>query len=625
MDLQIPLNKLKFGHEDGEGINARVTGRDDGIAALAANIHANGQIENLIVKEAGNGFYSVANGNRRLAAFHMIYTPESDHPIGCTLHEVDQAKAFEFSLATAITARQLHPVDQYEAFAKLKALGQSNEEIALHYGMTELEVEQALALGHLSPKVRELWRSGEIKTEVAQAFTMAADHAAQDKILDEYSKLNEGDLTDLDPSDIKSELRVGEDDSGKLVEFVGIDVYVGQGGKVTRDLFGTDHKVSDPKLAKKLAADRLASECKKLKDAGWGFAVTLESVKNTRYSYSRLKNEEKPTEKEARRLSELNAIFHDADSHYRDGVYRTETFAQLTGAEQRAYLEYHALVDAIELRGYGPKAMEKAGCFVGIDDDGLLKIEYGYIKPAAKAEAAKVEKTERKEQQKAAAKAAEKEGKPAPEPKVLSNALIQRLESQLVAATRDAIAGDPLLAESPFAEVMAKIICAQIVPDRSWGTPDAVRTKLPSLRQVLNAEVFNAAIAKRFDAKDYFESAPKGFTLKAIIEAVNDDEARKIAKRPRPEIAKFALGNVVKTGWLPKELRTVHYKGPGSEGYKRPATAATSAKAEGLGDDFPDPEVPSDFAKRKPVKPKGAAKKAAPKRAAKKTAKKKKR
>jgi ParB family chromosome partitioning protein len=24
-----------------------------------------------------------------------------------------------------------------------------------------------------------------------------------------------------------------------------------------------------------------------------------------------------------------------------------------------------------------------------------------------------------------------------------------------------------------------------------------------------------------------------------------------------------------KTGWLPKELRTVHYKGPGSEGYKR--------------------------------------------------------
>src|SRR5579863_2053386 len=111
MDLQIPLNRLKFGHEDGEGINARITGRDDGIAALAANIHANGQIENLIVKplEAVADFYAVANGNRRLAAFHMIFGEESSQLINCTIHEVDETKAFEFSLTTAITAQQLHP------------------------------------------------------------------------------------------------------------------------------------------------------------------------------------------------------------------------------------------------------------------------------------------------------------------------------------------------------------------------------------------------------------------------------------------------------------------------------------------------------------------------------------
>src|SRR4029077_11106116 len=102
MDLQIPLNRLKFGHEDGAGINARVTGREDGIAALAANIHANGQIENLIVKDAGDGFYAVATGNRRLAAFQMIYGAESNQPINCTLHDVDETKGFEFSLTTAV-------------------------------------------------------------------------------------------------------------------------------------------------------------------------------------------------------------------------------------------------------------------------------------------------------------------------------------------------------------------------------------------------------------------------------------------------------------------------------------------------------------------------------------------
>ena len=221
--------------------------------------------------------------------------------------------------------------------------------------------------------------------------------------------------------------------------------------------------------------------------------------------------------------------------------------------------------------------MEKSGCFVGIDDNGMLKIEYGRVKPAEKKAAAKVAKDERAAKKKADAKTAKAEGKPAPEPKELSNALKDRLASQLVAATRDAIAGDPLLRESPFADVLARTICAQVDPDRPYSMPDAVRTKLPSIRQVCDAAVFNAAIAKRFDAENYFSSAPKGFVLKAIGEAINPDEARRINAKSKAEIWKFALANIPKTGWLPKELRTVHYNGPGREGYKRPAAAPQAA------------------------------------------------
>src|SRR5579859_850453 len=107
MDLLVPLNRLIFGQEDGAGINARVTGRDDGIAELAANINARGQIENLVVKMAGDDpgtplppdwkgarhLYSVSNGNRRLKAFHLIYGATSTQPIRCTLREVDEAGA----------------------------------------------------------------------------------------------------------------------------------------------------------------------------------------------------------------------------------------------------------------------------------------------------------------------------------------------------------------------------------------------------------------------------------------------------------------------------------------------------------------------------------------------------
>src|ERR1700727_2518985 len=98
MHIDVPLNRLKFGQEDGAGINARVAGRLDGIEALAANLHANGQIEDLIIKRFDEFFFSVSNGNRRLAAFHMIYGADSSQPIGCTLHDVDEKKAFEYSL-----------------------------------------------------------------------------------------------------------------------------------------------------------------------------------------------------------------------------------------------------------------------------------------------------------------------------------------------------------------------------------------------------------------------------------------------------------------------------------------------------------------------------------------------
>jgi ParB family chromosome partitioning protein len=301
MDLQVPLNRLKFGQDDGAGINARVVGRQDGIAELAANIHARGQIENLVVKACGEGFYSVSNGNRRLAAFHMIYGADSSEPIRCTLRDVDEAGAFEDSLTTAVTAKQLHPVDQYEAFARLRdRQDKTVEEIANQYGMSDREVEQALALGHLSPTIRDLWRKGEIKADVAKAFTLAPDHKAQEDILAAFAERS-GGIAGIEDYDVKQSLKIGNDDSGTLVEFVGIDAYVARGGKVTRDLFGTDHQVSDPKLVKTMAAEKLKAECAKLVQAGWSFAVTADSVRNNRYDYTRLKVEPSRPRKRYRR------------------------------------------------------------------------------------------------------------------------------------------------------------------------------------------------------------------------------------------------------------------------------------------------------------------------------------
>ena len=614
-DFLVPLNRLIFGQEDGAGINARVTGRDDGIAELAANIYARGLIENLVVKRVGgiaDELYSVSNGNRRLAALRMIHGDTSAEAIRCTLRDVDEDGAFEDSLTTAVTAKQLHPVDQYEAFARLRdKAGKTVEEIARQYGMSEREVEQALALGHLSPKVREAWRKGEMKAAAAKAFTLAADHKAQDEALETLRGENNRfgrDGSDFDDYDVKEILKIDEN-AGMLVEFVGIDAYVARGGKVTRDLFGVDHHVSDAKLAGKMADEKLASECERLKKAGWSFAATKNSVRNTHWNYSSLKVEPKPTPEEKAHLAELEQIFNGGDLELE--------FWELSATAQNAFLEHRALEQAIELRAYTPKMMAKAGCFVEIDDKGMLKVEYGKVKPAQKEAAAAVAKTEKEPAKKK--NTAATEGAPPPESKVLSKTLIARLESQLIAATRDAIAAEPLLINSPLFELLAKVVCSQIDPGGSWRMPDSIRTKLPSIRQALNAGVFNAAIAKRFEAEDYFSSAPKGFVIKAIAEAINPDEARKASTgKTKAEIWKFAFVNLGRTGWLPKELRTVHYAGPGSErGLQTGPGRGGGKRSEPLPDEkttvLPPKASPKPPAKASPVKRAAASKKAAKK------------
>ncbi|WP_152033395.1 ParB/RepB/Spo0J family partition protein [Bradyrhizobium sp. DOA9] len=611
--LQVPLKFLRPGHEaPNHPGNARVTGREDGIAELAAHIHARGKIDDLLVYDDGvPDIYFVANGNRSLYALRMIYGEGSSELVDCKLTTADQA--FEDSLAVSVTARKFHPVDEYEAFAKLRdEKGKSEEEIARQYGMTTREVEQVLALGHLSPAVRNAWRNGEFKADAAKAFTLA-DHKRQDEVLEQLRAEGRDNAwrREIDESDVKEILDI-DVETGALVEFVGIDAYVARGGQVTRDLFGVDHKVSDAKLVKKLADEKLADECRALRAGGWGFAMARP---NNAWHYGELNAKGKPTEEEQARIAELDVkITREAGPR--------AMLHELSPAGQQAFLELRALNRTIEERAYTPAMKAKAGCFLEVDDNGLLKVMFGRVKPAQKEAAAKMEREERKEQRKTEAKQAKAEGKPAPEPKSLSNALIERLESQLTAATRDAIAGDPLLRESPFAEVLAKIVCAQIVPESRYRTPDAVRNKFPTIRQTLDAEVFNAALAKRFDAEDYFSSAPKGFVLKAITEAINQDEARKIAGKTKPEIWKFALANVGKTGWLPKELRTVHYKGPGSDGYKPPAAAAPAAPAK------PESKVPSTREAVKKAKADRDTRKAAiaqkrvAKTAAKKTAKK---
>ncbi|MDA9521654.1 hypothetical protein XI06_15215 [Bradyrhizobium sp. CCBAU 11434] len=571
--LKVPIKNLRPGHEaPNHPGNARVTGREDGIAELAAHIHARGKIDDLLVYDDGvPDIYFVANGNRSLAALRMIYGEESSELVDCKLTTAE--RAFEDSLAVSVTAKKFHPVDEFEAYARLKTEhGKSEEEIARQYGMTTREVQQALALGgSLSPHVRDLWRQGKIDAEVAHALPMVGDHKAQDALLKKLEP--EGDYEDLSAWRIKNELKI--DDAGKLVEFVGVEQYVKAGGKVTLDLFGVDHKVSNAKLAKRLADEKLQEECKALMAAGWSWALPQDAVKNFRQNHSPLNiADAEPTAQERVELDQLEAILPE-DPLYDDPI----PYGAMTGRQRAAYLRKRQIEQDIQQRPFTPALREKAGCFVSIDDDGLLEISYGWVKAAEKAAAARAVKRADAD---AAADHGEGVGtaasrKPAPEPTDISNALRDRLEAVLIDATKDALlaAIDTELLKSPLSHILARLVSSQInvngmsVHIYSHGTKD----KLPAIREALPAILVNGAIAKRFDAEDYFKNAPKKLVTKAIAETINADEARKAGAGSKADLVKFAMTNVAKAGWLPKELRTVHYVAPAAK------KAAGKAKA----------------------------------------------
>jgi ParB family chromosome partitioning protein len=607
MDFQIPLNRLKFGQDAGAGINARTAGRLDGIEALAANIFAQsrtdklkprkGLIENLIVKPLDDGFFGVSNGNRRLAALHQIHGADSDEQIPCTSHEVDDAAALEQSLITAVTARQLHPVDQYENFARLKER-KTHEEIAQQYGLSEKEVRQALALGDLSPKIRDAWRRGEIKAEVARAFTLGTSHKIQDKAFAKLEKAGH-----LYEGNIKRELGASDREVAELLGFVGADVYRNAGGEVVEDLFGESHVVSKPDLLKQLAADKLSKTCLDLRGEGWSWAELMSDLPQGARWW------QKSTPKalvyegdEEARLTELRAQMATIEKRWLDDDDENFDYEAREAANAPLLQEVSEIEARVARRSFTDRQKAKAGCIV-ILDDGALDIMFGVIRPAEVASAGKKASAANANDAGTAAEEA------APEP-AISQSLLQQLSIQFTEAAALALSQDVELSlivllarlasdHDPCVKVavsglgaaeldltgvrdvsdnirllrgmkvqdrmslLAPIAAASLdFRGRSLAERDGYYNSAIAVCDQLDPQSLNAALRGAFDAKAYFDGVAKGLALQAIEEALGPDIARQQGKKGKPDLAAFALENVPPTGWLPVQLRAKGYDGP---------------------------------------------------------------
>lgn len=237
----IPLADLNFGHARKDSINSRRADREVDIDALADNIAAEGLLYPLIVtKRAGKTL--VAAGNRRLAALRLLAergAMNDDTPVNCIVVPYDEAK--RLSLVENYHRQQLHPVDQYRAFAEL---GLEADEIAKRFGMPIRTARQVMALGGIHDTILDEHRNGKIAAEAVREFTLTTDKARQLEVYKRLKKNNTLSRYTVRANVLENERHVITTGSHKFA-FVSLDEYIDAGGRVKEDLFSDETIILD--------------------------------------------------------------------------------------------------------------------------------------------------------------------------------------------------------------------------------------------------------------------------------------------------------------------------------------------------------------------------------------------
>ncbi|WP_194840045.1 ParB/RepB/Spo0J family partition protein, partial [Pseudomonas aeruginosa] len=206
--------------------NARTTPRLS-IDELAASISRIGLLQNLVVILAADGkHYEVVAGDRRLTALKLLAKKKriaADFEVPCLL--VPDASARTVSLAENLLREQMHPADQFEAFAALVKEGRPVEDIAADFGVTPLVVQRRLKLANVSPRLMADYRAGSVTLEQLMALTITDDYAAQEAAFFDAPEWQRGAAA------LRARLTEREIDvRHPLVGFVGLEAYTAAGG-----------------------------------------------------------------------------------------------------------------------------------------------------------------------------------------------------------------------------------------------------------------------------------------------------------------------------------------------------------------------------------------------------------
>ncbi|WP_338424845.1 ParB/RepB/Spo0J family partition protein [Sphingopyxis kveilinensis] len=171
------LDFIDVDHLSIAATNMRGKGKDPDVSDLLPSVRARGVLVPLLVRpNRAEGHYEIVAGRRRYTAINAVAREGGAvKPIPCAiLDEGDDADALEASMLENLARVQPDEVSQWEAFVALVKAGRSVHEVADSFGFEPRTVKRILALGNLLPRIRTLYRRGEIDAGTVRHLTLAS-------------------------------------------------------------------------------------------------------------------------------------------------------------------------------------------------------------------------------------------------------------------------------------------------------------------------------------------------------------------------------------------------------------------------------------------------------------------
>ncbi|QCB55838.1 ParB/RepB/Spo0J family partition protein [Sphingopyxis sp. PAMC25046] len=168
----IDLDKLSIAKT-----NMRHKGKDPDVADILPSIAKRGILVPLLVRPNGSdGHFEIVAGRRRFTAANAVVRDGARaRPLPCAiLDDGDDADALEASILENLARVAPDEVGQWEAFVSLVKSGRSAQDVADTFGFEPAAVKRILALGNLVPRIRNLYRGGEIDAATVRHLTLAS-------------------------------------------------------------------------------------------------------------------------------------------------------------------------------------------------------------------------------------------------------------------------------------------------------------------------------------------------------------------------------------------------------------------------------------------------------------------